>query len=138
MRSERGRTVLARNFRTPAELGHTEAEFEALVAVLEMFEREEVVYEPNPEDPSRPNGFNIGLTDCETERGTCCDIVGWARRRCPDCFMYFSPHTAFGRLVMPLGWLTNNRDYTVQRAAAAIRNYLAFGEARWGDILSGR
>lgn len=70
--------MLAQNFRTAADLGISDAELGALITVLGMLERGELVYAPH-NNSTVPNGFNMGSVDHQTDCGTVACICGWAR-----------------------------------------------------------
>ena len=140
--------MLAQNFKTPAELGILDEEFDALKKVLTALEREEIEY-------SLPRGavekqqlkyFNMGWADCQS---VAC-IAGWA--------FYFSNGVAFKKIItgkntfdsfdaiqpLPLRdlLLPTQHPYVSldqikpSQAAIALRNYLTYGKARWNEALA--
>jgi hypothetical protein len=126
--------MLARNFNRPAKIN--DAEFEALIRLLGMFERAEFLFEADPMQPTNPNGFNIAVVDEETDCGTSCCIVGWARRLCRDRTCFDGRKTdEWAELIMPRGWRMKDERFTVEASAGALRNYLTFGEPRWAEIV---
>lgn len=114
--------MLAQMFKTAAELGIIDRERDALVAVLGMMERGEIV----------DHQFSMLRWEC----GTTACIGGWARRMGgKDLLKHLIPFGDRGidRLCYPiLG------DYTkiasVAMAAAALRNYLTTGEPYWSEV----
>lgn len=127
--------MLAQNFKTAAELGITDPEFDALSQVLGMLERNELAYHRSLM-PIVANGFNMGLIHRHDHCGTVACIYGWAK----------TLHKSF------MGGRTDNlmdlfcgegrpagfelRDITDEQAAIALRNYLTHGEPRWAETLS--
>lgn len=138
--------MLAQNFKTPADLGIKDAEFEALAKVLGMLELCEI--KPYCEDqPYPPTGFffymaSFGTT---TECGTVGCIAGFARaitnnRVFPwanDDNRVDQPHIPLALQALfyppmskPWG------DITPSEAAIALRSYLTHGEPRWDEALA--
>lgn len=144
--------MLAQNFKTAESLGLLDAEFEALIKVLGMLEREEIPYSA-PGDHmrnidfgyGRPSGFNMYHFASDTDCGTVCCICGWAefvgrlepkslvmkRFRTPGLEELFDPPAVRD---LPRGH--HIKDINPSQAAIALRNYLTFGEARWADALA--
>lgn len=131
--------MLAQNFMPPATLGLSDKEFEALVKVLGMFERGEVVHWSGHWDgkPCQiPNAFNMRLWSC----GTAHCIGGWAgtiigertlqektsSRFTDGLSLLFYPRTNY--LNFPM-----NHEITVDQAASALRNYLTTGQPNWDE-----
>lgn len=127
--------MLAENFRTAAELGLVDTERAALVTVLRMLDRGELVHDRDFRQIH--GGFNMQLFDC----GTTHCIIGYAR-----CF---SGQASF-RSLRPVGVLRRKRGIdrlcfpgtgdarkiTVSQAAIALRNYLTTGEPCWKEALA--
>lgn len=93
--------MLAQNFMTDEELGMTDEELAAHVAVLGMLERGELVYAPVPlplprDHPQSPKMFNMAEAGYRSECGTVGCIGGWVAM-----LLGVKPHpyvfAAFGR-----------------------------------------
>lgn len=131
--------MLAQNFKTPTDLGISDIEFDALLKVLGMLEREEI----------KPEQFTMDrvLHNCGTPACMC----GWANyvsegkafplrnrkystmepswKRIPkDLLILF----AYGSSAGP----DMARRATTSQAANALRSYLTHGEARWAEALA--
>jgi hypothetical protein len=138
--------MLANNFKTPAALGITELEFEALVKVLGMLERGEI-----PDDQ-----FTMRRVQHPCRTPAC--LCGWAN------------HVSAGRAFplieksRPLAMFASTKSYTPRwnelpqpvlrlfgyggraddavysatppQAATALRSFLTHGEARWEEALA--
>lgn len=144
--------MLAQNFMTAAELGLEPAQRDALVAVLGMLERGELVHvrpsrEELPGTALRISGPRIGQfnmlywasdTDCGTVHciGGAAEVVGHLET-------YSLDRAANARYGTPLYRLLYGRtvdgrclphdiyDCTPAQAALALRSYLTVGEAHW-------
>lgn len=143
--------MLMQNLKTAAELGITDAEFDALYKVLGMLEREELKYMPAttgdvPPEYNNfvPEFFNMALTHTQNSCGSACCILGWARHVAGDRTLFHGrtpansdlfrmAHDA-GLSIYP-GKFSN--EILPDEAAIALRNYLTFGEARWAEVLVG-
>jgi len=125
------------NFKTPADLGISDVEFESLVKVLGMLEREEI--EPNQFDMSTV------MDKC----GTPACLCGWAnfisgRRAFPFVTAAWGGMPDWQSMpgslkrLFAYGAESGHRVYeaTPAQAAIALRNYLTFGEARWEETLA--
>lgn len=137
--------MLAQNFKTPADLGLDDAEFDGLVKTLGLLEREEVEYFPAYAGTSfptldTPKGFNMLFVKTETECGAAACILGWARE-------LTGVRHLFGRTLPPeimdlfctgacVRWSRGKDPQDIQPAegAAALRNFLTYGEPRWHEI----
>jgi hypothetical protein len=135
--------MLAQNFKTPADLEIREVEFKALVTTLGMLERGELkmaseyARDGESADPSQsdPGLFHMAAWCTNAGCGTVMCIGGTAEcimkqafKDIPDGLddlfhMYKTPH--------------GFRDVTVEKAAAATRNYLTYGDARWNEVFAG-
>ena len=126
--------MLARSFLSATDLGISEVEREALLATLYAFERGEIE--------------NFTMRHFRETCGTPACICGWAN--------YFSGGSAFtevsnfsptlavkrlhGRLPKQLQYLFDIQGMprqsgaTQAQAAAALSNYLTFGEPRWDEV----
>lgn len=137
--------MLARNFMTATDLHITEKELDALIAVLGLFERNEVPHSPRSrmlpyEEAGDPVAFNFTTVLGSAECGTTACILGWARHIGGKIFwdekteplrrlFYLDYDDAFGRF-------GDGDRITPDHAASALRNYLATGEPRWSEVLS--
>ena len=126
--------MLAQNFKTPADLKITDAEFDALAKVLGMLERGDI----------KDYEFGMAAWYKTTACGTVHCIGGWARTILgAHAFNYTAPWTKdpLSRLFYPkahyvAGRLVNAYDATRDQAAIALRNYLTHGEPRWEEALA--
>lgn len=134
--------MLAQNFKSAAELGLLDVEFEALRSTLRAFECGEV------------NGVDMTLYR-ETCGSPSC-ICGWAHHLSngiafPEIgnVRRFDGHNEAnesldGRLPLALRKLFGLAEavdlsrITPEDAASALRNYLTNGDPNWGDIVSDR
>lgn len=133
--------MLAQNFKTPAELQITDAEFEALVKVLGMLERGDI-------KPSKFSMHHPGDQDTWTidDCGTPACIAGWARYvagdRIFDRAAYSpSPYSQELSNLFMMGrarcdWPASPFLATPHQAAIALRGYLTTGQTRWDEALA--
>lgn len=114
--------MLAQNFKTAAELNVTRAEFDVLVRVLGMLEREEI-------EQSQFTMSAVG--DC----GTPACIMGYCHQLNPKTFPLLSMRDDLYDGLFMFG---DNRRHGVTRehAASGLRNFLTFGDPQWDDVLS--
>ncbi len=141
--------MLAQNFKTPTDLGITDAEFNALFKVLGMLERGELehmradVFDPGPLGGHTPQFFNMCLVESQNDCGTACCIMGWARFIAHDRSLFHSrtlaasdlfriSHTDGTIFIYPGKF---SSDILPSDAAIALRNYLTHGEPRWAEAL---
>jgi hypothetical protein len=82
--------MLAQNFKTSVDLGIEEREFDALLDVLGMLERGELVHITDPMCPTVPNGFNMADWLNDTACGTAGCIGGWAEKACGVSLKYWN------------------------------------------------
>lgn len=132
--------MLAQNFKSASDLQISDVELSALITVLGMLERGELVHEENMYDyPPLGNKFNMGIALTQTSCGTLGCIAGWAYA--------VSNREAFTEIVSSNGWNRKNKgliklfgigyrthylsQYTTDQAAVALRSYLTTGEAKW-------
>jgi hypothetical protein len=133
--------MLAQNFKTATDLGISEVELDALIKVLGMLEREELVY-TSFHSPTVPNGFNMTVTDHQDECGTVGCIMGWCRFVAgEEVFNIFERGSTRGypsRLMKGLFMWGRPGRGNVQpaQAAIALRSYLTTGEANWAEALA--
>jgi hypothetical protein len=134
--------MLAQNFKTPSDLGISDAEFEALLKVLRMMERGEI--KPSPEDAifdryqsaEPPTMFRMASTRGSADCGTACCILGWAWHL--DDGMGRHLFWTTNRALDELFYTNTDGIYcrNPEQGAIALRNYLTFGEARWAEALA--
>jgi len=132
--------MLARNFKSAADLEITDQELDALIKVLGMFERNELIHRPK-DSPLQPNGFNMAHWGVQDECGTIGCIRGWARIASGNYQLFAATlrHSPVGNLfTVDHGRFGQWDDITVEQAAMALRNFLSSGAARWGEILPPR
>ena len=134
--------MLAQNFMTPKQLDITATMHAALVKVLGMLERGEIVHAPDVKDMFRfPKGqLNFNMNVWEKPRGQNCGTVhcigGWAEHVSDARFRFGPLPRALGNLFYPPS--NSGLDYeriNTYQAASALRNYLTLGEARWDEVL---
>ncbi len=128
--------MLAQNFKTAKELDLADVEFEALVKVLGMLERDEIAREE----------FHMGHFRHECRTPAC--ICGWAHhisagKAFPELTCSLGPmilYRRFSSALVDLFRLTAARgsggEITPPQAAIALRNYLTHGEARWTEAMA--
>ena len=136
--------MLAQNFKTPADLGLIDAEFEALLKVLGMLEREELIHLPvkvkdwhsdNLPKKHRDNWFHMNCWIWKADCGTVRCMGGWAEAIMGQAFHNKTPERE--ALFFPGRIREKNAyDATPGQAAIALRNYLTFGQARWSEALA--
>jgi hypothetical protein len=146
--------MLPQNFLTSVDLALTNAQHAALVTVLGMLERGELVHVPTFESgrisaKPRRNGFNMSCwnleqdlhrVECDVSCGSVCCIGGWAEL-VGDVMFYGGDwdygnarHAALDRLFHPncvAAWDT----ITPHQAAQALRSYLTTGDPHWDRVL---
>lgn len=118
--------MLANSFKSAEELKITECEQRALVKVLGMLERGELV--ESGKAPTVPNGFNMGVLRTEAKCGTVGCILGWAIMVDNQAFPRGCTHVTIP-LFTPHNYWT--KSYTVAQAAHALRTYLVTGTPDW-------
>ncbi len=118
--------MLAQNFKTPADLKVTDAEFDAFLKTLGLLEREE-----GKLDMARlPCGAD---SECQTP---CC-IAGWAGRFLGKSIDLNHRTTALQELFFMRSVGGYWQGVTTSQGAIALRSYLTHGEPRWNEALSG-
>lgn len=129
--------MLAQNFMTAPDLKIRDDERDALVKVLGMLERAELVYMPLLE-PFGPNGFNMTWVRNWTKCGTVCCIKGWCQTI--GGIELFNPiagrKTPTAALQLFMYSDDRRENVTVEQAATALRNYLTTGHANWDEVLA--
>lgn len=145
--------MLAQNFKTPADLGITNAEFDALAKVLGMLERGELPHDKFNYSGIVGDKFNMFGICAKRECGTVACILGWARivGRDEDMFQ----NAVWGDITEQLPEVQRLfliQDIPVLRmmdrlkrriasvtdaeAAIALRGYLTTGDANWEEVLA--
>lgn len=142
--------MLANNFKTHTELLISETDFAGLVGVLGMLERGELTHVNEPaileaEGPARlrePHfpfkAFNMG--DWGGECGTVACIAGWSDRLFGTDFTHGKRLDGDDCSLDLLELFVGDGDgpelseITTGQAAIAVRNFLTYGEARWGEV----
>lgn len=147
--------MLAQNFKTPAALDITEAEFNALRDVLGMLERDEMKHVSGLQGRSwSERGYQKGDIFCglfnmtgfaeTTHCGTACCIAGTCDLVSGTKFANRFWGDEPGGLPRELGQLFCPDELTAEQmgeiqpsqAAIALRNYLTHGEPRWLEALA--
>jgi hypothetical protein len=143
--------MLSQNFLSSADLALTSAQHAALVMVLSMLERGELVHVPTKSRrlPLRHNGFSMGcwnlqqdlhLVEYDVTCGSVCCIGGWAELAGNVIFYGAewdggnSRHAALDRLFHP-NCVAEWDAITPQQAAMALRSYLTIGDPHWEQCL---
>ena len=122
--------MLAQNFKTPADLQIDPRAFEALLTVLRMLERGELLHH------TEGGQFDLATWHC----GTVGCIGGWADQIAGSCLIATNnrgKNEQLSELVNPRA--ISHGDYsrvTPAQAAIALRNYLTFGEPRWAEAMA--
>jgi hypothetical protein len=126
--------MLAQNFKAPSALKISDVEFEALVKVLGMLERGELIYSPAPSPVATDMGFYMGCQYMQHKCGTLACIGGWVAilTHQPDPQRYVDQYMEGGPL-QKLYWQYPNSEMSVARAAVALRSYLTYGDPRWAE-----
>lgn len=139
--------MLAQNFKTPAELGLTDDDFNSHVQVLGMLERQEMPHAHDCFSPPPGQSFNMALAFSKTRCGTVGCIYGWSKffqGEPVSCVHTTGMTKARADLYCPeFEWvgpnpniLTLREQITTAQAAIALRNYLTHGEPRWEEALA--
>lgn len=133
--------MLAQNFMAPADLGISNAEFDALTTVLGMLERGEIKKTPAKAQFTSMFGdernllfFDMDGTASEYDCGTAGCILGWAWHVNPELPDRGFHGGSIQSLFLPKGAARKCRD--PQKAAIALRNYLTSGDPRWEEALA--
>ncbi len=136
--------MLAQNFKTAADLGLSDRQFEALLQVLGMLEREEIAHtargntiSPDFVKSAPPVGFNMWAVYGETDCGTVCCICGWAEHvgRLPRGSLWAKSNMNrnLAGLFDPSG--VDMVKVTPAQAAIALRSFLSTGDPCWSDAV---
>lgn len=140
--------MLAQNFKTADDLKISDIELGALIKVLGMLERGELIHVSRSDDGY---GFNMGEVLEKDSCGTTGCLCGWAYvvsegAAFPGVRKYLGVNGSLNfakwpkalRELFRLGeqfspfYSTKISD---EQAASALRNYLTIGEPRWSEIL---
>lgn len=128
--------MLAQNFKTPAELRMTDADFAAHLRFLGMLEREEISHKNILF--FKGDGFNMALAWAPNPKcGTVGCIYGWTQwmqGKTVDRIPGALPEARHD-LYCPRPPIRRH-EITTAQAAIALRNYLTFGEARWSEAIA--
>lgn len=135
--------MLAQNFMTPTALKISDAEFEALVKVLGMLERGDLIQHGawvSNEDgwgfrPTIPNGFNMSCSGERTHCGTVACIGGWVAILTGRGHEFVNGMPGDHPLYK-LCWSNTDSTTTTEQAAIALRSYLTTGDPCWADALA--
>lgn len=129
--------MLAQNFKTPTDLQISDAEFEALVKVLGMLERQELIYSDVGKNLLPiPNGFNMGTWEQARACGTARCIGGWAAFLMKVDVEGYVIGARCSTLNELFWGCPNDNKATTAQASIALRNYLTHGEPRWAEAMA--
>lgn len=148
--------MLARNFLAPADLGITDKEHAALVGLLGMLERGELTYTPVAlscnisydqgvillRRTAAREATRINMLDflMEEECGTVCCLAGHCDAKYDTNFvgrLACLPEALRDLFMVGFTYRTAQRaSVTADQMASTVCNYLATGEARWGEVLT--
>ena len=128
--------MLAQNFKSPAELGVSDADFDALVQTLYAFERQEVpdqlfdmlgMYTDGCRTPGCVKGWAVFLSKGKAKFETWGRHSQLMRLFCMDGGSY-----DVNAIVKHGG----HQNIKPPHAAIALRNFLTHGEPRWAEALA--
>jgi hypothetical protein len=132
-------SMLAQAFRTAADLGITEFEHDALISVLGMLERGELVDVGYLD--ACDNGFNMGVSGegCGTPAcigGWMAYLMGVNQQEYTERYSY--SHRSRNPMLHELFWNeeATERPAKAAQAAIAVRSYLTIGNPHWDLALS--
>lgn len=136
--------MLAQNFKSSADLGLTDKQFEALVKTLVLLETDRLslvqLDDPiagNDVNPKFAGLFNMGLWTAKNKCGTVACIGGTAELvgdlNSHELFFAAQNDTQLHKLFYCGGDSGDILSVTTQQAARALRSYLSTGEARWKE-----
>jgi hypothetical protein len=143
--------MLAQQFLSHDALGIEQVDRDALIAVLGMLERKELVHWRDPDEAPISNGFNMAALISGRECGTVGCICGWAHvasrgrafqalaasARAPDWSESISRMPEALKDLFGFGLPDRQLcGRTVTQSAEALRNYLTTGDAQWDDVLT--
>lgn len=139
--------MLARNFKSATDLRISEEEYEALIAVLGMLERGELVYAEYPNIRRTDDTKLFNMNNSGGECGTPACIGGWVAILMGRCLgtgynsvcHYVSSCDYEKHPLQDLYWndAALNMNATVEQAAMAVRSFLTTGKAKWKKVLRG-
>lgn len=135
--------MLAQSFLAPADLGLSDAQFDALRKTLVLLETDRLQHVSldalNSKDIEGPftGHFNMGVWNDVTECGTVCCIRGTAELVGDVSFRGMHMRGRLADLFFAAGrGSTCWNDITPAQAARALRSYLTTGEPNWQEALS--
>jgi len=144
--------MLAQNFKTAADLGIKEVEFDALQTVLGMLERGELIYGKTPlaKQFRLPNEFNMAVVLDESDCGSIGCLCGWAHivsgrqafaeligRSWENEYEVIQAVPANLRRLFRFGAIAGSLyDIKPEQAAVALRSFLTTGEPRWSEAVA--
>ncbi len=124
--------MLAQSFMTHTELGVTAEEHTALIKVLGMLERGELVHDPFGDRV--PNGFCMVTWGASC--GTTACIGGWVAALNEVSQIEYVNISRSGNL-RDLYWPSGNAyDATPAQAAFALRSFLSTGKPNWAEAMA--
>jgi hypothetical protein len=135
--------MLAPNYMTANELRISDQLRDALIKVLDMFERGEMQYAEYQDGFMQDikRGFNLAIGLAETQCGCVGCYAGWASIIMHVPFTTVStdlPTKALTNLFY--GDIRNDKfplsTVTIEQATHALRNYLITGDPRWREVLA--
>ncbi len=130
--------MLARSFLTAADLKLSHGEVEALIGVLHMLERGELVDTKRGES-TVPNGFCMSTVSDEKDCGTAACLMGWAQfiSKSDKVFDVVFCGDRYPQSMYELFMFGDSRRHAVkgEQAARALSNYLTTGDAKWDEVL---
>ena len=136
--------MLARNFKTAAELRITDETYEAAVRVLGRLERGELAYHDRTGrfldmPPVQGEMLAMSVTHVDHSCGTVACLGGWIAvemgipKHLIHDFVYEAAPYAMHRLFFPPE--DEMTRVTPEMAAQALRNYLSAGDPGWREVL---
>lgn len=134
--------MLARNFLTPTDLKISDKQFDALVQVLGMLERGELLWHNKYKvDQSPVVGFNMDRWPTPSDN---CGSVGCIGYWCQkfggdvtrDSIEKDENPYELEKLFFPVEGIKAYEDITVDEGMQALSNYLTTGKADWASVLA--
>ncbi len=137
--------MLARSFLSASDLHMTEVERDALITVLGMLERGELIFSRwfSPVVVNGPRGFSMAVCMAKTSCGAIGCLCGWANEISNGAaFANLHKLDFVQKMPEPLIRLfrfdaptVSSEDIEPEQAAQALMNFLTSGEARWMEVL---
>lgn len=136
--------MLAQNFMTAADLGLDDKQYAALVGVLGMLERGEVLWSDYRERQDKGLRFNMSDFEYGHRCGTVCCIGGLADHVFHTDLGDRAVMMADGNPLSQLFFVEDESgdnihalyDIKTEQAAQALRNYLTTGAPKWAEVLA--